>query len=63
MEELEPRPTMAVPWVRGGSDKKGGNQSFSVSAIVSITAKLLEVVGYALQIGAGVGDTEAMDEI
>ena len=54
---------MAVPWVRGGSDKKGENQSFSVSAIVSITAKLLEVVGYALQIGAGVGDTEAMDEI
>jgi hypothetical protein len=46
MEELEPRPTMAVLWARGGSDKKGENQSFSVSATVSITAKLS-------QIGAG----------
>jgi hypothetical protein len=62
MEELEPRPTMAVLWVRGGSDKKGENQSFSVSAIVLITAKLLEVVRYALQIGVGVGATETMDE-
>jgi hypothetical protein len=62
MEELEPRLTMAVLQVRGGSDEKGGNQSFLVSAIASITVKLLEVVRYALQIGAGVSDTEAMDE-